>query len=193
MRARPVVRALLAVGAATVLAGCTGGDDPVAGSSPGGAPAATAPVSPEHGEADLAFVQQMQPHHEGALAMAELAPTRPGDPRVAALAGRIAAVQAPELQRLEALATAWRVELTGEAADGGAGETDDAAALQGLSGPEFDRQFLTRMVAHHEGALPLAREELARGRSPDARALATAVLAEQPAQVEEMQQLLTGL
>ena len=192
MRARPVVRALLAVGAATVLAGCTGGDDPVAGSSPGRSRGDRAGVPRARGgRPGLRAADAAAPR--GRAGDGRAGPDRAGDPRVAALAGRIAAVQAPELQRFEALATAWRVELTGEAADGGAGETDDAAALQGLSGPEFDRQFLTRMVAHHEGALPLAREELARGRSPDARALATAVLAEQPAQVEEMQQLLTGL
>lgn len=198
MRAR--LLAALVAGAVVTGAGCTADDAaPTAGSA--GPPAAPASVAAEHGAADVAFVQGMHPHHEGALAMAELAPARAGDPRVTALAARVAAAQGPELARLEALATAWRVELTGDAAraehtgghTGEHGETDDAAALQGLSGDEFDRQFLTRMVAHHEGALPMARAQLASGTNPDARALAEEVLAAQQAEIAEMQQLLTGL
>ena len=184
--------ALLAAGGVLALAACTGaGDAPAAGrSTTSAAPA----VSAEHGEADVAFVQQLHPHHEGALAMAELAATRAGDPRVAALAARTAADQGPELARLEALATTWKVPLTGDPGRGApAGETEGAAALQGLSGDEFDRQFLTRMVAHEEGALPVAQAELARGSNPDARALAAQVLDAQPEQIAELQQLLTGV
>ena len=191
MRAR-LLAALLA-GVVVSATGCTA--DEAAPAAPSAGPAA--PVATQHGEADVAFVQGMHPHHEGALAMAELAPARAGDPRVTALAAQVAAAQGPELARLEALATAWQVALTGDAGGGEHtaehGETDDAAALQGLSGDEFDRQFLTRMVAHHEGALPMARAELVGGTSPDARALADEVLAAQRAEIEEMQQLLTGL
>ena len=189
MRVRPALHPLAALLVALVLSGCTGGG----GDAPAAAVSTASAASAEHGPADVAFLQAMHPHHEGAVAMAELAGTRAGDPRVSALAARITAAQAPEIERLEALATAWGVALTGEAHGSEHGETDDAAVLQGLSGPEFDRQLLTRMVAHHEGALPMARAELAAGTSADARALATSVLDAQQAQIEEMQQLLTGL
>lgn len=40
---------------------------------------------------------------------------------------------------------------------------DQMDALTALSGTEFDRQWLTRMIEHHEGAIDMANTELADG------------------------------
>ena len=62
----------------------------------------------------------------------------------------------------------------------------------GLSGAEFDREFLTLMVAHHEGAIEMAGTEQAEGSDPDALALAEQVVTDQTAEIAEMQELLQG-
>ena len=181
----------LATGLALALTACGGGD---AAAPSAGAPASSAApttrsdISTEHGDADLAFVTGMHPHHQGALDMAELAGDRAGSGDVKALARRIAAAQAPEMARLEAMAAAWGTPM--EAAGGHGGGHGDDAALERLTGAAFDRAFLQRMTAHHESALPMARKELAAGTNPQAQALAQEILDAQQAEIAEMRGLL---
>lgn len=189
-------------GLSLALSACGGGTDTSAGpaASRSQAPGAAA-VSAEHNEADLAFVRDMSPHHEGALAMAELASTRAADPAVKALATRIAGAQGPEMERMSDMARAWDAELggahSGHSMSGGSSMSmdreRDTAALEPLSGTAFDREFLTRMIAHHEGALPMARAVVEAGENPQAERLAQDVLTSQAAEIAEMKQLLTQL
>ena len=130
----------------------------------------------------------MHPHHQGALDMAGLAADRARSGEVKALAARIADAQAPEMARLQAMATAWGSPI--EAAGGHGGGHGDGAALDRLSGAAFDRAFLEQMTAHHESALPMARTELADGTNPQARALAQEILDVQQAEITEMRALL---
>ena len=75
---------------AIVLAGCSNGSE---GSSAESSPTASSSASDSaaHNDADVAFVQGMLPHHEGALAMAQLADGRAQDQRILDLADRIEA------------------------------------------------------------------------------------------------------
>lgn len=190
----------LAAGLALTLTACGGSDSTAAATTPSSA-ASTARaadgVSSEHNEADITFTNGMHPHHQSAIAMAELARTRPSSPSVKDLAARIAQAQGPEMTRMEDMAKAWGVELGGAGGHGGHGGGmemgQDTAALEELSGVEFDRHFLTVMIAHHESALPMARTELAQGRNPAAKAMAEEIIDAQEAEVTEMKQLLTEL
>ena len=101
---------------------------------------------------------------------------------------------------MEDMAEAWGVELAangggGHGGHGGGGMDMDAdtAALEPLSGAEFDREFLTRMIAHHEGALPMAEAEVADGENPQAQELARTIISTQEAEIAEMKGLLAQL
>ena len=65
--------------------------------------------------------------------------------------------------------------------------------LDGLTGTEFDQAFLEAMIAHHEGAIEMSEQQLADGQNPDAVALAEKIIADQQAEITEMQELLTSL
>lgn len=58
--------------------------------------------------------------------------------------------------------------------------------LDRLSGPAFDRAYLSMMVAHHEAALDMSRAVLARARDPQVKAWAEEVVFTQQSEVREM-------
>lgn len=203
-------RAAAAVAAALTLAACGSGDDPTiasGGDSSGGVEASpVAGIDAQHNDADIAFITDMTPHHESAIDMAELAADRAADPRVKDLAERIVAAQDPEIETMQKMATAWGVDLeaggsphggsaksSGGPHGGGGAEGDDVTALEPLSGAAFDKEFLSRMTAHHESALEMAQKELSEGENPQAKELAQAIVTAQTEEIAEMKTILAEL
>jgi uncharacterized protein (DUF305 family) len=143
---------------------------------------------------DATFAQMMIPHHQQALEMAALAPARSTDPQVLELAREIAAAQQPEIDQM----TAWLAargaatidDHSGHDMAGMAGD-EEMAALAGSTGEDFDRRFLTLMIAHHEGALTMAEPVKASG-DPEIRQLAAAIVSTQADEIALMRGLLSG-
>lgn len=168
--------------------------------------ASTAPDAPssdgitaEHNDADVTFAQMMTIHHEGALEMSALAVDMANSGDVKDLAATIEAAQGPEIELMENWLKAWGepLEPSGhEAMDhggmdmNGMSQEQVMAELQQTSGPEFDNQFLTAMIAHHEGAVMMAEEELQAGENADALELAQRIIDAQETEIIQMQQLL---
>lgn len=61
--------------------------------------------------------------------------------------------------------------------------------LRSLSGVAAEREFLTLMIAHHEGAIDMARAVLERTRNPVVRTFAESVVASQRSEID----LMTGM
>jgi uncharacterized protein (DUF305 family) len=184
-----------------VLAGCSGDTAGPAygGPSTSGRDASTSSSTGTQAgfnDADVAFASAMLPHHEGALSMTELAPGRAADPRVLDLADRIEAAQAPEVVALTGWLADWGADDEGgmdHGEDMGGMSEEDMAALVNASGTEFDRLFLTRMIAHHRGATAMAARGAANGQNAAAIALAESIRDSQAAEIAEMKALLTQL
>lgn len=180
-------------GLALVLSGCGDGDSTV---TPGAQESVNG-ISTQFNDADVTFINDMSPHHTTAVAMAELAADRSDSAEVKDLAQRIVEAQDPELDRMKDMAEAWDVQLgdSGGAMGGMGGMSgdEDAKALEPLSGAAFDREFLTRMIAHHESALPMAQSELDRGENPQGKELAQEIFDAQTAEIAEMKQILGTL
>lgn len=155
-------------------------------------------VEQTHNDADTMFAQMMIVHHEGAIEMADLAAERASSQDVRSLAEGIAAAQGPEIEQMTSWLEAWGEDTTPMEDMAGHGGTDmdgmsqDEAMdnLEGLSGSEFDRRFLQLMIAHHEGAVTMAEDELSDGQNPQTRDLAQRIIADQQAEIAEMEQLL---
>jgi uncharacterized protein (DUF305 family) len=119
--------------------------------------------------ADVAFMQMMIAHHEQAVTMAALAPSRTNNPQLLTVAARITASQKDEArfmrdwltQRRQPLAMAGMDHAAmGHSMHGGLtmkGMATPAqlAALAATKGAAFDRQFLDLMIAHHKGAVDM--------------------------------------
>ncbi|GAA0503560.1 DUF305 domain-containing protein [Saccharopolyspora thermophila] len=182
-----------AAAAAAVLAGCSGGDMPP---MPGhGAPTTAAqPGAEAANAADVAFAQGMIPHHQQAIDMSRLAPERAQSQQVKDLARQIEAAQGPEIHTLSGWLRDWGApEPHGGMDHGGMGgmmSADEMAQLQAARGTEFDRLFLTMMIRHHEGAVAMARTELAEGRFPAAKQMAQQIIDAQQAEIATMKGLL---
>ncbi|MCZ2858185.1 DUF305 domain-containing protein [Blastococcus sp. VKM Ac-2987] len=203
-----VLTAALIAGA-LVLAGCADDDSDAAGHGSmmngGSSSTSSSAEQAEFNDADVAFAREMIPHHRQAIAMSELAQTRAADPRVLDLAARIQAAQDPEIEMMTGWLQDWDADAghMNDGMDDGMGGMDhgeggmmsegDMQALMAATGPEFDRLFLTGMIAHHQGAVQMAVEESANGRNDEAIALAASIRDSQNAEIAEMQQLLTEL
>jgi uncharacterized protein (DUF305 family) len=63
---------------------------------------------------------------------------------------------------------------------------DMAVALTG----DADRDFVASMIPHHQGAIDMAKVELAYGKDPEIRRLAEGIVAAQEAEIREMEEWL---
>jgi uncharacterized protein (DUF305 family) len=181
MHARNVLAAL---GAAAALAATGCGGEDRAGSG------AEAPGT----GTDRAFVAAMIPHHEGALAMARIAQQRGRSDVVRRLADDIADTQAQEISTLrredEALAEAGVQPGALGVPEHATGTHGDTAQLRGAE--PFDRAFIEMMIPHHAEAIAMARAERARGKDPELRALAQAIIAAQEREIRAMREHLAA-
>lgn len=151
---------------------------------------------------DAQFMQDMIPHHQQALEMAKLAPARTNSPDVLEIAGRIDASQNDEI----AFMTQWltrRGEARARSSDTHAHHTMRGMAtpeqLQDLteaSGADFDRQFLTLMIAHHEGAIEMVEalmEQPGSAYDPVLFEFTNDITKDQSKEIESLHQLLLAL
>jgi uncharacterized protein (DUF305 family) len=65
--------------------------------------------------------------------------------------------------------------------------------LRHAHGKAFDRMFLQMMIRHHQGAVEMARTELAHGVNPEAKRLARQIETSQTSEVSQMQQMLNRM
>ncbi|MCB5273091.1 hypothetical protein BJG92_00603 [Arthrobacter sp. SO5] len=198
-----------AVAAALLLAGCSTGttgstaasssastgtsmpgmDHGSSGMMSSSAPAAAA----EHNAADTMFAQGMIPHHEQAVQMSEMMLQKKDIPAaVTDLATRIKAAQAPEIETMTGWLKSWNESATmgaGHSMDGMMGD-DDLKQLEAAQGTEAAKLFLTQMIAHHEGAVMMAKAETSQGKNADAIKLSKDIVTAQEAEIKEMKDLL---
>jgi uncharacterized protein (DUF305 family) len=137
---------------------------------------------------DLAFVNEMQDHHDVAIKMA-LTARRRGESRfVRGLAGDIVREQRAEIATLNSVR---RPLIESGAILGELGVPDhlrgverDAKKLTTAS--PFDRTFIDVMVLHHQGAIRMARAQLVKGQNERLRRLARQIIATQSREIRAM-------
>jgi uncharacterized protein (DUF305 family) len=168
-----------------------------------------APDNRPFDDADVLFATEMIPHHQQAVAMAKLAPAHGASRPVQEVASQISAEQIPEIAQLRGMLAEWDqspaptagpmkgmpgMDGGGALADAAPGmmTDDEMTRLQAATGPAFDRAFLQMMITHHQGALTMAKAELADGRDADAMLMAQNISDAQQASIELMQRLLAG-
>jgi uncharacterized protein (DUF305 family) len=167
---------------------------------------------------DVRFMQHMVVHHGQAVEMVELLRTRGADPTVRRLGERIALSQEAEIALMRGwLSDRGQPETSPDLHAGHGAHAGHAMpgmapsdtpvmpgmlspaqmqALASAEGAAFDRLFLEGMIQHHQGALDMVADLLAR---PDAAEdpllsdFATSVVADQSAEILRMQSALSEL
>jgi uncharacterized protein (DUF305 family) len=155
--------------------------------------------------ADVLFMQDMIPHHNQAVQLAELVADRTNQPELMDVAGRIDVSQADEIEFMqqwlsergenvpeptahEAMHTTHKMA--------GMASPEQMAELAQLESEEFDRLFLTLMIAHHEGAVTMVEELMKQpgaAYEPVLFEFTTNITEDQTAEIERMNTLLVGL
>ena len=214
---RRIAVSAAAVLTALTLAACGSTSAPTAAPNAPG-PMMTAPAADgDHNQADVMFSRMMIPHHEDAIEMAELAQTRSDNPDVKALAAQIQAAQQPEIEEMKGWLASWNEPTMPDGmgpdgmGQGGMGQggnmpsgmptgmpggmmsSGDMTKLEGLSGSEFDREFLTMMTAHHETAITMAQAVQANGRHEPTKTLAANIIRSQTEEINQMAEMLKSI
>ncbi|MDY0827668.1 DUF305 domain-containing protein [Microbacterium sp. BG28] len=161
--------------------------------------------------ADIGFARDMQVHHDQAVEMAMIAYQGTRDDTVKALSYDIATGQAAQNGMMFEWLTQWGVPQQGALmswmgdADGHGSHSTAASAdpaevrasmgmatdaelaeLRSATGTALDCQFLTLMIRHHEGAIPMADAVLERGSIPRVLQVAETMKTNQTAEIDAM-------
>ncbi|MFD7974810.1 DUF305 domain-containing protein [Streptomyces sp. NPDC059071] len=194
-----------AVAAAGLLLAACGGSGDSDGMEHGGKTSATASAGASSGasagafnDADVMFAQMMIPHHEQALQMAKLADGRAEDAEIKQIVAAVEKAQDPEIQKMKSWLKAWGKPESAAGGHGGhamAGMLSDAdmTDLAAAKGKEFDRKFAELMIAHHEGAVEMAKTEQKDGKDPEAKKVADDVVRTQAAEIAQLKKILDRL
>jgi uncharacterized protein (DUF305 family) len=127
-------------------------------------PPANAPL---YTQDDLMFLTHMIMHHQQALEMAALVPSRSHREEFVRFARYVDGSQSAEIDQMKALLSAAaergmqapQHEMHGDPPMNGMLSRAQMAALAAASGAEFERLWLQGMIYHHQGALDMAREQ----------------------------------
>jgi uncharacterized protein (DUF305 family) len=200
---------LITAGALAVLAistGCSSSNEfeHPAGHSPSSSAAvapSTTPAAEAHNDADVMFAQHMISHHTQAIEMSDTLLAKQGiDPRVTELANEIKAAQGPEIQQMQGWLTQWGTPsmppMSGHgdmAGMSGMMSEQDMTALKDTQGVDASKLFLTQMIAHHEGAITMAQNEIKDGQYPPAIEMAHAIVTTQQQEIDTMKGILASL
>lgn len=160
----------------------------------------SAAALPAGTEADVTFAQLMIPHHQQAVQMADLALAQATTPEVKALAQRIKDAQGPEITMMSGWLQGWGapmamasdmagMDMGGQTASGMMTDKD-MTDLANAQGADFDRMWLTMMIAHHKGAITMAQDVKASSSTPEVTSLADAIISGQTKEIDYMNTLL---
>jgi uncharacterized protein (DUF305 family) len=160
------------------------------------------PQSTMMGQVDRHFIEMMIPHHQGAITMAQLAPSRARHPDIKKLAASIIQDQTREINQMRAWYKTWygtnvpvvssRMSMMGNHSgmmgmhQGGMSMETDLQALK--KAPDFEREFIRQMVPHHQMAVRMAQMLLNHTNRPEMKALAQSIINSQMAEITQMQQ-----
>jgi uncharacterized protein (DUF305 family) len=188
MRARLLIAGLGVI--ALAVTGCTSSASTAA---PQAAPAA---ASTEHNDADIKFSQEMIPHHQQTIRVADIATRRSSNEQVKVVAASILAAEAAEIKKMSAWLNSWgqQVPLAGGHAGHdmpGMLSSQDIATLEAAKpGADFDQKWLKMVVQHLRNGVTMANDIVKNGKHTETIDLARHIAENQGQQIKEINALL---
>ena len=173
--------------------------------------------SPTTDSVDAGFSRDMSRHHLQGVEMANLAPQQSQDPEVRQLAFDISSTQTNQAGRMQGWLSLWGLPFSGGTVmawmggdmsghDMSGGDTNASASglmpgmateeeladLRGLTGVQFDVEFLRLMIRHHQGGKEMAEYAATNAEQPVVRSLARSIADTQAAEVATMTDMLSA-
>lgn len=140
---------------------------------------------------DSSFIEQMIPHHESAIAMAELAQQKSKHEEVKTLANNIITSQSAEIDTMKEWYKDWYgtdvPAVTTDNMWGGMMMDSQASATSLETAADFDEAFLAQMIEHHQMAVMMANMlDTATNRS-EMKKLAEGIISAQTKEINDME------
>lgn len=142
---------------------------------------------------DRYYMAMMIGHHQGAIDMAKLVPSRAKHTELKDMANNILTAQQKEIEDMIAWQKAWGFPAsTGEMMEDHSAmgmEAENATMIQELdklSGDAFDKRFLELMIEHHESAVAMSRPANKNALHAEIKSLASAIIEAQDAEITQM-------
>lgn len=142
---------------------------------------------------DRYYMAMMIGHHQGAIDMAKLVPSRAKHTELKDMASNILTAQQKEIDDMIAWQKDWGFPAsTGEMMEDHSAmgmEVENTTMLQALdklSGDAFDKRFLELMIEHHESAVAMSRPAAKNALHAEIKTLASAIIEAQDAEIAQM-------
>lgn len=145
---------------------------------------------------DRHFIEQMIPHHEDAITMAELALRRATRPEIKNLASAIVEAQTKENNQMREWYTGWygqdvpvlNTGMMGHGMMHGGMMSGDADFGNLETSTDFDRDFIREMIPHHQMAVMMASMLVGSTERSEMKKLGQDIIAAQTKEIEQMRQ-----
>ena len=138
---------------------------------------------------DKAFIDAMVPHHQGAIAMAEVALKNAKHEEIIQLSRNIISSQQAEIEELKSIkkeefgTSNVPMEMSQEQMRG-MGMMMDPQEL--ARSEPFDRAFIAAMIPHHQSAIEMAKVAYEKSENPRIKKLAENIVGAQQEEIEQM-------
>lgn len=143
---------------------------------------------------DRNFIEQMIPHHDDAVTMAQLALKKASKPEIKTLASAIIEAQTKENEMMRAWYKAWYVQDVPASNMGTMGHGNMHGGM--MSGDtdfsnletstDFDRDFIREMIPHHQMAVMMASMLIGSTERPEMKKLGNDIIKAQTSEIEQM-------
>ena len=140
---------------------------------------------------DEAFIDAMVPHHQGAIAMAEVALNNAEHEEIKELSRNIVSTQQSEIEELKSIkkeefgTSNVPMEMSPEQMRG-MGMMMDPKRLSKRE--PFDEAFIDAMIPHHRSAIQMAQVSSKKSKIPEIKELAGNIVTAQKREIEQMKQ-----
>ena len=167
------------------------------GQIPGGARGSYSARGVAANGVDSMFIREMIPHHDDAIAMADLALTRAEHPELKQLAEQIKRNQTAENGQMRGWYRTW---FDSDVPTGSSGRMGGGMMGGGMMGggsmsldelgdsTPFDKAFIEQMIPHHQTGIMMARMAGNAAATSEIRDLAGSIIDSQSREIEQMQQ-----
>lgn len=138
-------------------------------------------------EFEIAFMEKMLMHHQSAIEMAQMVPSRATHPELIKMAQDIVTAQQQEVTEMRGWLKSW-YGVANPTMQPMPGMDQMMPAMMAMKGADFEQAFMMMMSMHHEGAIGMAGLIPGRTTRPELLTLSKNIIASQQKEVDQMRQ-----